>query len=122
MNHRKHGSRGFCQLKSRGKSAKVKGMLEQLPAKKIYKDNWGTGAREGYEDLGPARPRREAQKQRGSPLLRGLGGLAIVGGIFWGAYIFFYAGGIIALQHSYGPMAVVGLGAVCSVMGKYLRV
>ena len=122
MNHRKHRSRGFRQLKSRAKSAKVSRMMEQLPSKTVYKDNWGTGAREGYEDLGPARPRRAAQKERGSPLLRGLGSLAIVGGIFWGAYLFFYGGGMIALQHNVGPVAVVALGAVCSVMGKYLRV
>ena len=97
-------------------------MMEQLPAKKTYQDNWGTGAREGYEDLGPVRPRREAHRKRGSPLLRGLGSLAIVGGIFWGTYVFFYGGGMIALQHTYGPMAAVALGAVCSVMGKFLRI
>lgn len=96
-------------------------MMEQLPAKKVYNDSWGTGAREGYEDRGPARPRRDAQKQRGSPLLRGLGSLAIVGGILWGAYLFFYGGGIIGLQHNFGPLTAVALGAVCSVMGKYLR-
>ena len=97
-------------------------MLEQMPPKNVYKDNWGTGAREGYEDLGPARPRRETQTERGSPILRGLGGLAIVGGIFWGVYLFFYAGGLIALQHNPGPIAILALGAVCSVVGKYLRV
>jgi hypothetical protein len=97
-------------------------MAEQLLHKKVYQDNWGTGAREGYEDLGPVRPYREAQKQRGSPLLRTLGSLAIVGGIFWGAYLFFYGGGVIAVQENHGPIAVVALGAVCSVMGKFLRV
>jgi hypothetical protein len=97
-------------------------MLEQLPPKKVYQDAWGTGAREGYEDRGPARPRREAQRDRGSPILRGLGGISIVGGIFWGVYLFFYAGGLIALQQNPGPIAVVALGAVCSLVGKYLRV
>ena len=97
-------------------------MAGQSIPKKVYQDNWGTGVREGYEDLGPVRPLRAAQKAQGSPLLRGLGGLAIVGGIFWGAYLFFYGGGIIGLQQNYGPMAIVGLGAVCSLMGKFLRV
>ena len=97
-------------------------MAGQLSPKKVYTDNWGTGAREGYEDLGPVRPLRAAQKAQGSPLLRGIGALAIVGGIFWGVYLFFYGGGMIALQQNRGPMAVVGLGALCSVVGKYLRV
>ena len=97
-------------------------MQEQLPPKKTYQDNWGTGSREGYEDRGPERPLREAQAERGSPILRGLGGISIVGGIFWAAYLFFYGGGIIALEQNYGPIAVVALGLVCSVMGKYLRV
>jgi hypothetical protein len=97
-------------------------MAQQLAPKKVYQDNWGTGSREGYEDLGPARPRREAQRRNGSPLLRTLGSLTIVGGIFWGVYLFFYGGGAIALQENRGPIAAVALGAVCSVMGKFLRV
>jgi len=97
-------------------------MAEQLPPKNVYRDNWGTGAREGYEDLGPARPRREAQKERGSPILRVMGGIAILGGILWGAYLVFYGGGVISLQQNYGPVALAGLGAVCSILGKYLRV
>lgn len=97
-------------------------MAGQLPPKTIYQDNWGTGAREGYEDRGPARPRRNAHKTPGSPLLRGLGALGIIGGIFWGAYLFFYGGGIMAVQQNYGPLVAVGLGVVCSVVGKYLRV
>lgn len=97
-------------------------MAQQLSSKRAYQDNWGTGAREGYEDLGPVRPRREAQRQRGSPLLRTLGSLTIVSGIFWGAYLFFYGGGVIALEQNRGPMAAVALGAVCSVLGKFLRV
>ena len=97
-------------------------MQEQFPPKKAYQDNWGTGAREGYEDLGAFRQRRESQKEPGSPILRGLGGISIVGGIFWGVYLVFYQGGVMALMENYGPIAVIALGAVCSVMGKYLRV
>ncbi|HEY6273312.1 MAG TPA: hypothetical protein VIX19_15135 [Terriglobales bacterium] len=96
-------------------------MAEQLPSGKAYRDNWGTGAREGYEDRGPARPPREPRKERGSPILRGLGGISIAGGVFWGLYVVVYGGGFMALRHNYGPIAVVALGAVCSVMGKYLR-
>jgi hypothetical protein len=97
-------------------------MAQQLAPKKEYKDNWGTGVREGYEDLGPARPRRNMQSERGSPILRGFGGFAIFGGIVWGVYLVFYGGGVIALRENYGPTAVVALGAVCSILGKYLRV
>jgi hypothetical protein len=96
-------------------------MIEQLPSKTVYKDNWGTGAREGYEDLGPVRPRREAHRERGIPLLRRLGGIAIVAGILWGTYVFFYHGGLMALQQNHGPIAAVAIGAVCSLAGKYLR-
>jgi hypothetical protein len=52
-------------------------------AQKNFQDEWGTGAREGYEDRGTFRPPRAPQKEPGSPLLRILGAIAIVGGICW---------------------------------------
>jgi hypothetical protein len=91
---------------------------------KSYKDDdWGGGAREGYEDRGAFRQPRPRGKEPGSPLLRVMGGIAIVGGICWGVYLFTAAGGgMVALQqNNYGPIAIVGLGLICSVVGKYVR-
>jgi len=37
--------------------------MEQSPLKNdSYKDEWGTGTREGYEDRGKFRPRREPKR------------------------------------------------------------
>ncbi|MGC2744357.1 MAG: hypothetical protein WA672_14300 [Candidatus Angelobacter sp.] len=90
-------------------------------AQKSYQDEWGTGAREGYEDRGTFRPPRGPQKEPGSPLLRVLGGIAIVGGICWGTYLVTVNGNSAALQQNHGPIAIVGLGVVASVLGKYLK-
>jgi hypothetical protein len=91
-------------------------------ARKGFQDEWGTGAREGYEDRGTFRPPRAPQKQPGSPLLRIMGAIAIVGGICWGTYMVTATGGSIAvLQENHGPVAIIGLGVVASVLGKYLR-
>ena len=91
-------------------------------AQKRFEDEWGTGAREGYEDRGTFRPPRAPQKQPGSPLLRIMGAIAIVGGICWGTYLVTATGGsVAALQENHGPIAIIGLGVVASVLGKYLR-
>ena len=52
-------------------------------AQKRFEDEWGTGAREGYEDRGTFRPPRAPQKQPGSPLLRIMGAIAIVVAEAW---------------------------------------
>jgi hypothetical protein len=91
-------------------------------AQKRYQDEWGTGAREGYEDRGTFRPPRAPQKQPGSRPLRTMGAIAIVGGICWGTYMVTATGGsIAALQDNHGPVAIIGLGVVASILGKYLR-
>ena len=92
-------------------------------AQKNFQDEWGTGAREGYEDRGAFRPPRAPQKEPGSPILRILGAIAIVGGICWGTYLVTVNGNpaAAALQQNHGPIAIVGLGVVASVLGKYLR-
>jgi preprotein translocase subunit Sss1 len=91
-------------------------------AQKPYQDEWGTGAREGYEDRGAFRPPRAPQKEPGSPILRILGGIAIVGGICWGTYLVTVNGDVAtALQQNRGPIAIVGLGLVASLLGKYLK-
>jgi hypothetical protein len=91
-------------------------------AEKRYKDEWGTGAREGYEDRGKFRAPRARQAEPGSPLLRWLGAVAIVGGICWGVYLTTASGNAVAaLQQNHGPIAIIGLGVISSVVGKYLR-
>ncbi|HEV8183520.1 MAG TPA: hypothetical protein VGQ61_14165 [Candidatus Angelobacter sp.] len=91
-------------------------------AQKRFEDEWGTGAREGYEDRGTFRPPRPPQKQPGSPVLRTMGAIAIVGGICWGTYLVTATGGSFApLQENHGPVAIIGLGVVASILGKFLR-
>lgn len=91
-------------------------------AEKQYKDDWGTGAREGYEDRGSFRPPRKQAKEPGSPILRTLGGIAIVAGICWGVYLATSnPDHLAALQQNHGPIAIVALGVIASVLGKYLR-
>jgi hypothetical protein len=91
-------------------------------AQKPYQDEWGTGAREGYEDRGTFRPLRPRQKEPGSPLLRILGAIAIVGGICWGTYLVTLTKDVAgALQQNHGPIAIIGLGVISSVLGKYLK-
>ena len=93
-----------------------------MPQQPTYKDDWGTTAREGYEDRGTFRPPRVPKKQHGSPLLRTLGALCIFGGLCWGAYLYTQDRNIAtALQQNHGPIAILGLGVVCSIVGKYLR-
>ena len=91
-------------------------------AQQKYRDEWGTGAREGYEDRGAFRPPRARAKESGMPILRTLGAIAIVGGICWGVYLVTSTGDAAgALQQNHGPIAIIGLGVVASVLGKYLR-
>jgi hypothetical protein len=91
-------------------------------AQKRFQDEWGTGAREGYEDRGKFRPPRAPQAEPGSPLLRWLGAVAIVGGICWGVYLVTSSGNSMdALRQNHGPIAILGLGVISSVVGKYLR-
>jgi hypothetical protein len=61
--------------------------MPELPKPKVIEDEWGT-TRIGYEDRPVFQPpRKSAPKRQGSPLLRSLGGLLVVGGIFWGTYV-----------------------------------
>jgi len=92
------------------------------PKFKEYKDDWGTTAREGYEDRGTFRPPRAPQKRTGSPLLRTLGAICIFGGLCWGAYLYTHDRDIVAaVQQDHGPVDSLGLGVICSMVGKFLR-
>jgi hypothetical protein len=90
--------------------------------KKDIKDEWGTSAREGYEDRGAFRPMRVAPRDPGSPVLRYLGGICIVGGMLWGTWLITQGGEIgLVLQQNRGPVALVALGLIASIVGKYVR-
>lgn len=98
-------------------------MQSGLPPKKVYKDDWGTAAREGYEDRGAFHPVRAHQPAPGSPILRTMGSICIVAGMCWGAYLLTQGGDIVAaLQQNHGPVAMVGMGVIGSLLGKYLRI
>lgn len=98
-------------------------MASPPPKFKDYKDDWGTTAREGYEDRGAYRPARATQNaQGGSPLLRIVGGICIFGGLCWGAYMYTQNTDIAAaLQQNHGPVAILGVGVICSIVGKFLH-
>ena len=89
---------------------------------KDYRDNWGTSARQGYEDRGHFRPPRAPQREPGSAVLRTIGMICIVAGICWYTYLATKGGNLLStLEQNRGPVAIVGLGVVVSVLGKYLR-
>jgi len=98
-------------------------MQERIPQKKgLYNDDWGTGTRKGYEERSQHLPPKPTPKPRGNRLLRILGGLLIVGGMFWGAYRYTSGFDIVeTLRHNHGPTLLCGVGLVLSVLGKYLR-
>jgi hypothetical protein len=98
-------------------------MVQPPPKFKEFKDEWGTTAREGYEDRGAFRQRRVPGKEPGSSVLRKLGGLTIVGGLCWGTYLVTQGSSIVtAMEQNHGPIVVIGIGVVTSLLGKYLRV
>jgi hypothetical protein len=99
-------------------------MRDTQPIKpKAYEDDWGTGAREGYEDRGVHKiVKRERRPEPGSPLLKNLGAACIVGGLCWAAYLYTQSADFgAALQSNHGPLAILGLGVVSSLLGKFLR-
>jgi len=101
-------------------------MPDTQPQKpKVYEDDWGTGAREGYEDRGVQGAHRVPRKNRpepGSPLLRVPGGLCIVAGLCLAAYLYTQSTDFVAaLQENHGPVAILGLGVVASLLGKFIR-
>jgi len=92
------------------------------PKNKEYKDEWGTSAREGYEDRGSFRPPRAPKGDPGSPILRYLGGACIVGGMFWGTWLVTQGGEIgVTLQQNRGPVVLVAIGLIATIVGKYVR-
>jgi hypothetical protein len=93
------------------------------PKEGRFKDEWGTGTHEAYEDRAHHRPLKPPPKKpRGNSFLRSLGGLLIVGGLFWGAYLYTSNPDIVeALRRNHGPAMVCGLGVIVSIVGKFIR-
>ncbi|HWZ45188.1 MAG TPA: hypothetical protein VNW97_17055 [Candidatus Saccharimonadales bacterium] len=91
------------------------------PPKKVYRDDWDTGSHEAYEEKPLYQPRVKAKSGAVSGLLRSLGGLLIVGGIFWGTYILSSGGDMAALTKAPGPVHVCIAGVVLSVLAKFLE-
>lgn len=98
-------------------------MQTSLPPKREFQDDWGTTSREGYEDRGAFRPQRTRRAEPGSSFLRRMGSFCIVGGICWGVYLLTQNGFQPAiLQQNHGPIAIIGIGALASLLGKYLPI
>ena len=103
-------------------------MPEQIPPrgnepKAKHDDTWGTSIREGYDDRPHHRqPRMAPQKPRGNKSLRSLGGMMIVGAMFWGAYLYTSSLNVREnlLEHR-EPTYLCGAGVLVSLLGKYIR-
>lgn len=61
-------------------------MPQILENQKVYEDEWGT-SRIGYEHRPVYQPRKSKPQRKGNAFLRSLGGVLVVGGIFWGTYL-----------------------------------
>ena len=96
-------------------------IMQQPPKNKVIQDEWGTTTREAYEDRPVYQPRRKAPQRQGSGLIKSIGGLMIVGSIFWGTYLVTNGADPSALWKAQGPCPLCGLGVVVSILGKYLR-
>jgi hypothetical protein len=101
-------------------------MPEQRPKPEDshVQDEWGTTTRIGYEDRPAYQPRKVIAKRRGSSLLRAIGGLAIVGGIFWGVYVVTSTQGINGLFHTgwpARPVILCGAGLLILLLEKLIR-
>ena len=87
-------------------------------------DEWGTSVREGYEDRPVYQARKAASRRKGSPLLRALGGLAIVAGLAWGTYVITSTEGVAGLLRPGWPARPVILccgGVLILLLEKLLR-
>lgn len=98
---------------------------EQRPKPEHHvEDQWGTTTRIGYEDRPVYQPRKPAPKRKGSPLLRAIGGLGIVGGIFWGVYVVTSTEGIHGLFHTgwpARPILLCAAGLLALLLEKMIR-
>jgi len=95
------------------------GIMTQ-PPKKVYQDEWGTGSHQPYEEKPKYQPRIKSGGRQGNGFLRSIGGLLMVGGIFWGTYILSSGGNFSMLTKAPGPVHVIAAGVVISIIAKYI--
>ena len=88
-------------------------------------DEWGTTNREGYEDRPFYQPPKQAPpKRKGSRVLRTIGGLLVVGGIFWATYLGTSTGGwsdLLKPGVPSRPILVVVAGVLVLLLEKLIR-
>ncbi|HEV2991420.1 MAG TPA: hypothetical protein VG759_23495 [Candidatus Angelobacter sp.] len=95
--------------------------MQQPPKNKVFQDEWGTTSREAYEDRPIYQSRGAKPKRQGSGFIKTIGGLMIIGGIFWGTYMVTTGVEPTTLWQAQGPVPLCGLGVIVSILGKYLR-
>ena len=98
-------------------------MPQILENQKVYEDEWGT-SRIGYEDRPVYQPRKAAPKRHGNTFLRSLGGVLVVGGIFWGTYLLTSIDGPPALLKPgvpSRPVLAVAIGLLILLVEKLFR-
>jgi len=95
-------------------------MEQQTMRTQVFQDEWGASSREGYEPR-PAYQPRKAVKRRESNPLKVLGSLLMVTAIFWATYLLTSGKGMAVLIVFPGPVHVCGLGALVSILGKFIR-
>lgn len=100
-------------------------LMPELPPKpKPVEDDWGTTMREGYEDRPAYQPRQKPPKKKGSRLLRTIGGLLVVAGIFWATYVGTSTGGWRGLMKPglpARPVLVLAIGLLVLLLEKLIR-
>jgi hypothetical protein len=84
-------------------------------------DDWGTAKHETFQERPDYRVRNDRQTKRDNGLLAALGGLLIVGGICWAAYLLSSGSGMDSLTKTPGPVEVCAAGVVFSILAKIVR-
>ena len=88
-------------------------------------DDWGTTTRQGYEDRPFYQPPKQAPpKRKGSRVLRTLGGLLVVAGIFWATYVATSTGGwrdLLRPGFPSRPVLVLAVGLLVLLLEKLFR-
>lgn len=90
------------------------------PPKKVYQDEWDTGHHEAYEERPVYQPRKVVKQRKANGFLGAVGGLLIVGGIFWGTYLLSSGRNTSVLLTFPGPVWVAGAGVVVSLVARYI--
>lgn len=84
-------------------------------------DDWGTAKHETLQERPNYRVRTDRQVKKDNGLLAAIGGLLIVGGICWAAYLLSSGSGMASLTKTPGPVQVCGTGLVFSILAKIFR-